>query len=88
MSPEKKDFSSFEYTGKLLSERQAKIYGRMLLGQGSEKIAEDFRLSLDTVIDARRRIKGKIERETGAWPKDNHELLSAMMKLGEVSYRF
>ena len=87
MSPENRDFSSWEYTGELLTPRQAEIFDKILLGQGSQEMAEHLSLSIATVKDVRRRIRETIERETGGKPKDTLEMISAMIRLGEVSYK-
>jgi len=86
MSPENRDFSSWEYTGHFLTPRQAEIFDKILLGQGSQAIAGELDISLASVKSARRSIRDKIERETGIKPKDMLDMLSALIQMGEVSY--
>lgn len=86
MSPENRDFSTWEYTGHLLTPRQAEIFDRTLLGRSIPETARDLNLSLASVKHARRRIRDKIEMETGFRPKDALEMLTAMIQIGEVSY--
>ncbi len=86
MSPENRDLSAWEYTGKLLTERQATIFDRMLQGETMPKIAEGLGISLLSVKSARKRINAKIENQTGVKPKDFYDTISVLIQLGELTY--
>lgn len=86
MSPEKRDFSSWEYTGDFLTPRQAAVFDKKLQGLSNGQIAQHLRISENGVASIMSRIGKKIEAETGKRPEDFIESVMLMAQLGELVY--
>ncbi len=86
MSPEKRDFSSFEFTGDMFSELEENVFIGSLSHRNNQEISKEHNVSVDEVVKARTSMRSGIERATGVLTRTTTDMLIELQKLGQIKY--